>query len=133
MEFHISRAIREKLAIDGMLFSYTGNVVFANVAASRKMASQLNEARGPQADAAHTVNAGALFAMGMIDELNHALVARYREEIDPSVLAEAIRWFEAQSTPAAVERMLLAFTEQFPNVAVYRGNLSAAEWLKGRS
>ena len=31
MEFHISRAIREKLAIDGLLFSYTGNVIFANV------------------------------------------------------------------------------------------------------
>ena len=29
--------------------------------------------------------------------------------------------------------MLLTFTEQFPNVAVYRGNISAAEWLKGMS
>jgi hypothetical protein len=131
MEFHISRAIREKLAIDGMLFSYTGNVVFANVAASRKMASRLNEARGPQADAAHTVNAGALFAMGMIDELNHALVARYREEIDPSVLAEAIRWFAARIGQDNVERLLLSFVEQFPNVEVYRGKLSAAEWLAG--
>ena len=78
MEFHISRAVREKLNVDDLLFSYTGNVVFGNVAASRKLASQLNEARGPQASPENTVNAGALFAMGMIDELNHALVARYR-------------------------------------------------------
>jgi hypothetical protein len=133
MEFHISRAVREKLEIDDLLFSYTGNVVFGNVAASRKLASQLNEARGPAAGPEKTVNAGALFAMGMIDELNHALVARYRKEIDPSVLAEAIRWFAAKVEPANMERLLLTFVEQFPNVAVYRGELSAAEWLNRTS
>ena len=77
------------------------------------------------------MNAGALFAMGMIDELNHALVARYRREIDPSVLSEAIRWFAAKIEPANLERLLLAFVEQFPNVAVYQGKQTAAEWLNG--
>jgi glycosidase len=133
MEFHISRALRERLDLDELLFSYTGNVVFGNVAASRKLAQKLNDARGTEAEPAEVANAGALFAMGLIDELNHALVARYREEIDPDVLSDALRWFEARTNPAAVERMLLRFTEQFPNVAVYRGELSAAEWLKGTS
>src|SRR5271170_4945966 len=98
MEFHISRAVRDKLNTDELLFSYTGNVVFGNVAASRKLASQLNQSRGPEADPANTINAGALFAMGLIDELNHALAARYRKEIDPSVHAEAIRWFAWQTS-----------------------------------
>src|SRR6202021_1446834 len=133
MEFHISRVLRERVERGGPPFSYTGNVVFGNVAASRKLAQKLNDARGPEADAAEVANAGALFAMGLIDELNHALVARYREEIDPAVLTDAVRWFEAQSSPADVARMLLAFTEKFPNMAVYRGELSAAEWLKGTS
>ena len=35
MEFHISREIRDQLELDDVLFSYTGNVVFANVAAAR--------------------------------------------------------------------------------------------------
>src|ERR1700761_3923854 len=131
MEFHISRAVREKLNVDDLLFSYTGNVVFGNVAASRKLASQLNQARGAQADPENTVNAGALFAMGMIDERTPALAARYRKEIDPSVLSEAIRWFAAKVEPANMERLLLAFVEQFPNVAVYRGEQTAAEWLNG--
>ena len=133
MEFHISRVLRERLDLDDLLFSYTGNVVFGNVAASRKLAQKLNDVRGGEIEPARVANAGALFAMGLIDELNHALVARYRKEIDPAVLTDAVRWFEAQSTPMAVERMLLAFTEQFPNVAVYRGELSATEWLKGTS
>src|ERR1700733_7928125 len=131
MEFHISRAVREKLNVDDLLFSDTGKVCFGNVAASRKLASQLNEARGSQADPENPVNAGALFAMGMIDELNHALVARYRKEIDPSVLSEAIRCFAAKVERANMERRLLAFADQFPNVSVYRGEQTAAEWLKG--
>ena len=52
MEFHISRELRDKLELDDLLFSYTGNVVFANVAASRKLAQKLNEARGADADPA---------------------------------------------------------------------------------
>jgi hypothetical protein len=131
MEFHISRSIREALEIDGLLFSYTGNVVFANVAGSRKLAAQLNEFRGRTTDPASIVNAGALFAMGMIDELNHALVARYRKETDPSVLSEAIRWFTSKIESANLERLLLTFVEQFPNVDVYQGKLRATEWLNG--
>lgn len=131
MEFHISRAVRDKLGLSELLFSYTGNVVFGNVAASRKLAQKMNEARGADADPAGSVNAGALFAMGLIDELNHALVARYREQIDPEVLADAVRWFVSLAEPAKVEKLLLEFADQFPNVDVYRGEFTAEEWLKG--
>jgi hypothetical protein len=131
MEFHISRAVREKLDIDGLLFSYTGNVVFADVTASRKLAARLNDARGPNADPTSSVSAGALFAMGMIDELNHALAAQYRKEVDPEVLAEALRWFASKVEPANLEQLLLTFAQQFPNVVVHQGELTAAEWLNG--
>ena len=131
MEFHIARTAREKLDIDGLIFGYTGNVVFADVTASRELARRLNSLRGPEADLGNTINAGALFAMGLIDELSHALVARYRKEIDPSVHSEAIRWFASKLEPTKVEQLLLAFVEQFPSVAVYRQELTAQEWLDG--
>ncbi len=136
MEFHISRVVREAAKVDDVLFSYTGNVVFANVAASRKLAEALNQARGLDADPAGTIHAGALFAMGLIDELSHALVARYRKQVDPSVLSEATRWFAAQvdrdkTEPGKLDRLLLTFTEQFPNAQIFRGEVTAAEWLRG--
>jgi glycosidase len=131
MEFHISRAVRDRLGLDELLFSYSGNVVFGNLAAGRTLAQKMNEARGADADPAGIVNGGALFAMGLIDELNHALVARYRTDVDPNVLSEAVQWFARQGEPAELERLLLTFTQQFPNVAVYQGKLTAAEWLKG--
>ena len=130
MEFHISRSLREKLDIGDLLFSYTGNVVFGNIAASRRLVKQWNEIRGVEGET-KPLNAGALFAMGLIDELSHAMVERYRKDVDPAVLSDALRWFRGKMRPAEVERLLLAFTEQFPNVAVYRGELSAAEWLDG--
>jgi len=136
MEFHISRAVRESAGVDDTLFSYTGNVVFANVAASRKLADAMNKARDPNADPADAYNAGALFAMGLIDELSHALVAQYRRTIDPNVLRDATRWFAnqidpTQSDPGKLDRLLLAFTEQFPNAAIFRGEITAANWLRG--
>jgi len=131
MEFHISGAIRKKLNLEDLLFSFDGNVVFANVAASRTLAQRLNELQGSETDPKLQVNAGALFAMGLIDELSHALIARYRHDIDPAVMSEAVRWFSGRLTPAEIERLLLAFVEQFPGRSVYRGELSAAQWLDG--
>ena len=131
MEFHISRAQRDRLDIEGLVFGYTGNVVFANVAASRRLASRLNELREPGAGQAEPINAGALFAMGIIDELNHALIAHYRKEIDPSVHSDALRWLSERVGAENVERLLLAFVERFPGVAVYRGELTASQWLAG--
>ena len=136
MEFHISRDIREATKVDDTLFSYTGNVVFADVAASRKLAEALNRTRGADADPSRAINAGALFAMGLIDELSHALVERYRKQIDPAVLADAVRWFTAQvnsdaNKPGRLEALLRSFTERFPNAAIFRGEISAEQWLRG--
>lgn len=131
MEFHIARAVRDLAGVDEDLFSYTGNVVFANVVASRKLAQQLNVARGAESDPKRQMHAGALFAMGLIDELQHALVDAYRQQVDPAVLTAALEWFAKQTSPEQMDTLLLAFTEQFPNVAVYRKELTAAEWLRG--
>ena len=99
MEFHIARTFRDRFELRDLLFSYTGNVIFGNVAASRRLAQQMNDARvalgGPAAeeDPKSVVHAGQLFAMGLIDELSHAVVERYRAEQDPDVLADALKWF----------------------------------------
>ncbi len=135
MEFHISRSIREELDLDELLFSYTGNVVFANVAACRRLAAQLETLRLAGSDASTTdvVNAGALFAMGLIDELSHAIVQQFRREVDPDVLRDALGWMEAQSSPESVSELLLRFTGEFPNQAVLTGATTAAEWLAGET
>ena len=47
MEFHIARSVRERLGVPELLFSYTGNVVFANVAAARRLALAISSSIPP--------------------------------------------------------------------------------------
>ncbi|MEZ2348391.1 alpha-amylase family glycosyl hydrolase [Terriglobus sp. RCC_193] len=137
MEFHIARVFRDRFQLRDLLFSYTGNVIFANVAASRRLAQQMNDARvamgGPtaQEDPNAVVHAGQLFAMGLIDELSHAVIERYRKQQDPDVLKDALRWFGERVGTSNVDALLLSFTERFPNIAIYNGKLTAKEWLAG--
>jgi hypothetical protein len=134
MEFHIARAFRDQFQLRDLLFSYTGNVIFGNVAASRRLAQQMNDARaasGAPQEPASVVHAGQLFAMGLIDELSHAIIERYRKQQDPSVLSDALRWFSNRAGAKNLDALLLSFTERFPNVAVYNGKLTAKQWLAG--
>ncbi|HEV2274915.1 MAG TPA: alpha-amylase family glycosyl hydrolase [Acidobacteriaceae bacterium] len=131
MEFHVSRKARQTYEFNRALFAFSGNVIFANLSASREFARRMNQVRGAERDPARTVQPGALYAMGMIDELSHALVAYYRKQLDPSSLDDALAWFEAQLGQPTVEKTLLAFVEHFPPVAVYRGEQEPAAWLQG--
>ena len=133
MEFHISRSIRERIDLDDMLFSFTGNVIFANVTASRKLAERLNALEEADTAPEKTISAAELFAMGLIDELSHALIAKYRETIDPRVLEEGLRYLAMQIGPIERDRLLLTFSEEFPTVDVFKKKLTARQWLAGRT
>lgn len=131
MEFHISKGARDRYNFAATLFSYTGNVVFANVSASREFAHRMNQVRDAQNHPERAVHAGALYAMGLIDEASHVLIARYRKEFDPAVMTDALAWFSESIGPRALDRLLLTFVDQFPGASVYRGAETAKEWLAG--
>src|SRR5450631_2588232 len=71
MEFHISRTARERYRFADTLFSFNGNVVFADLAACRAFAYQMNQVREAHLHPDRAVHAGQLFAMGLIDEASH--------------------------------------------------------------
>jgi glycosidase len=129
MEFHISRKARERYGFAESLFSYNGNVILANLPACREFAHRMNQIRDVQKNPDQAVHAGQLFAMGLIDEASHVLMARYREQFDPEVMTAALDWFGAQVGTDNLEKMLLAFVEQFPGQSVARGRETPAQWL----
>jgi glycosidase len=131
MEFHISRDVRNRYQFADTLFSFTGNVVFANAAASRELAHRMNQVRDVQKHPERVVNAGALYAMGLIDEASHAVMASYRQRFDPNVMVDALTFFSEQIGPQELEKLLLTFVEQFPGNSVYRGEQTPKEWLAG--
>jgi glycosidase len=131
MEFHISRNARERYQFAESLFSYTGNVVFANMPACREFAHRMNVVREVEKHPERAVHAGQLYAMGLIDEASHVLMARYREQFDPEVMTAALAWLSAQVGPEALDTMLLTFVEQFPGISVIRGLETPRQWLAG--
>ena len=133
MEFHISRKARERYKFAESLFSYTGNVVFANVAACREFAHRMNMVRDVEKSPELAVHAGKLYAMGLIDEASHVLMARYREQFDPAVMTSALDYFAEQVGEEALDKMLLTFVEHFPGTSVLRGMETPKQWLTGQT
>jgi len=129
MEFHISRSARDRYQFSDTLFSYDGNVVFANMAACRAFAHRMNQVRQADKHPDLAVHAGALYAMGLIDEAMHMVMARYREQFDSKVLTDALHWFGSQVGPEELDKMLLTFVEHFPGSTIIRGHDTPQQWL----
>jgi hypothetical protein len=131
MEFHIARSARERYQFTELLFSFAGNVVFADLAACRAFAYRMNQVREVEKYPELAVHAGKLYAMGLIDEASHLLMARYREQFDPAVMTSALDFFSAQVGDEALDKLLLAFVEHFPGISVMRGQETPRQWLAG--
>jgi glycosidase len=131
MEFHISRSARERYQFSESLFSFNGNVVFADMPACRTFAYRMNQVREVEKNPDLAIHAGALFAMGMIDEASHMVIARYREQFDRSVMADALSWFASQTGSDELDKLLLTFVEHFPGSTVIRGDETPQQWLRG--
>jgi len=131
MEFHISRDARERYQFNKSLFSFNGNVVFASMRACREFAYRMNLVRDAARHPERAVHAGSLYAMGLIDEASHALMARYREQFDPEVMTAALSWFASHVGADALDLMLLTFVEHFPGSTVISGEETAQQWLAG--
>src|SRR3990172_1874194 len=113
-EFHVSRLSRDRYAFDQSLFTFNGNVVFANFHAARMFAEKMNQKRDLVNFPERAVKAGQINAMGLLDEILHVVVARYREQKVPTVMTQALAWLEKDLTPQQINAALLAFTLEFP-------------------
>ena len=124
MEFHIARKARERYQFAESLFSYTGNVVFANLAACREFAlpHQQGARRGKASGAGGSCRPA----------LRHGADRRGQPCAD-GALPRALRSrgddrrsglvFRAWWAPSRWSKMLLTFVEQFPGISVMRGQL----------
>lgn len=130
MEFHVSRQARDRYRFDRSLFSFAGNVMLLNPAASREFAQRMNLVRDAEKRPEQTIHPGALFSMGLIDELSHVVIHFYRTRLDPRAMTDALAWFEGRMGADALDAALRGFVERFPSTEVYRGGLSAAQWLR---
>ena len=126
MDFHISRQARDHYKFDETLFSYNGNVIFANFHASRVFAQKINTTKDLANYPEHAIKASQINAMGLIDEIFHHCFALYRQSKNPKVLEQALTVIEKQFGKARTHNLFLMFLNQFPPMTVYK-NLETPE------
>jgi glycosidase len=132
-EFHISRQSRDRYRFAETLFAISGNVIFADFHAARIFAQKMNQQRDLVRHPEQVVKAGQINAMGLIDELLHLLARQYRMQVNPQALELALIWLEDQLGKQEIDKALRHFSDQFPPLAVYRGQSNIDEYLEGRT
>ncbi|NPV77908.1 MAG: alpha-amylase [Anaerolineae bacterium] len=129
MEFHISRQARDRYQFDESLFTFSGNVIFANFQAARRFAQKINASHDLHLAPQRAVKAGQINAMGLIDEILHFVISLYRREKNPIVMKQAYAWLEEKVGKNALEKALYEFCREFPPLAVYQQNTTLEAYL----
>ncbi len=133
MEFHISRKARDLYQFDESLFSLSGNVIFLNFHGARVFAQRMNEKRDLINFPDRAIRAGQINAMGLVDEILHYLVGLYRIEKNADVMQEALGWLYGKFGKQEVDKTLRKFADEFPAIAVYRGEVELDAYFEGES
>ncbi|MCL2244338.1 MAG: alpha-amylase family glycosyl hydrolase [Treponema sp.] len=128
MEFHIDRNVRKEFNLNDSLFSLTGNVFLADVKQTRELTARFNSKQDP-AQPQRFLKAGELYAMGLIDEILHYVVALYRRQVQGDVFETALNRLQSNLGKEKTSDLLSAFSGQFPPRSVYKGKETIDEYL----
>jgi glycosidase len=128
-EFHISKNVRQQCNFDETLFASTGNAIFADFKAVHKFQTKLNELFDRRGQSEKKVSAGSLNAMGLIDEIFHYVCMIFRRDKAPDTFKNLLADLDQNFTREKIDELLLQFMDEFPPLEVYRGKISAAEFL----
>jgi glycosidase len=123
-DFHVRRAARDAHGWDESLFTLRGDVVFTSLAGAHRFVLAVN-----QKDPGAHLQASEVNAMGLIHEVFHAVIRRYRSGVPGAFGALTAGLREALGDD--LDRTLLAFVDAYPPPAVYKGELTVAEYLAG--
>ncbi len=132
-ELHVRREARERYHLADALFTLSGNAILPNLRAVRALAATMTAERRAAGSVDPVVAPGSLNAMGLIDEILHAVVAVYREHEDPEAVDDALDHLDEVLGTAVVDEVLRRFTADFPPLAVHHGELTPEAYLAGET
>ena len=130
MEFHISSSARDKYEFDQVIFAKRGNVIFSNYHAAQKFAEKIKSVRQSEGQDTENVSSGDLFAMGLLDEIYHFLLEKYRKEVYPAAYDEGFVFLGERITSPNVDLTLEKFNTYFAPLQVYTGQVTTKEYLE---
>lgn len=129
MEFHISRKARDNYQFDQSLFTFNGNIIFADFHAAREFAQKINQKRDLVNFPEKAASAGDINAMGLIDEIMHYVISLYREDFNPELPNDLYQWVQENVGEKELEQTILEFSQAFPAKNVYQNSISVEDYL----
>ena len=133
MEFHISRQARKRYSFEESLFSFNGNVIFANFHAARAFAQKMNQVRNVAENPQLIVRSGQINAMGLIDEIFHHIIALYRARANPALYVNLLEKLEKDIGRRKLNAALRSFLKEFPPQPVYQGQMDVSAFMQAET
>ncbi len=128
-EFNLSRAARETYGFNDALFSSTGNQISSRIQSIRDLVHSMNRHRDVTVNPERVVHVSSVNALGLMDQLFHHLLLRYREDHETGLFEHLLDELYAAVGKKEVNAVLHSFTDEFPPVDVYRELLTTDAYL----
>ncbi|MDR2542994.1 MAG: alpha-amylase [Treponema sp.] len=128
MEFHINRDVRLEHSLKDSLFSLSGNVALIDLKQCRELTAKFNAKQDP-AHPEKFIKAGDLYAMGLIDEILHYVVALYQAQVQDDIFETALNRLDTNLGKDKTDGLLNAFSVQFPPRDVYKNEKTVEQYL----
>lgn len=128
----VLREIRTKYDLDDLVYSERGNLIFdGNIHRVRLLVQKMNKRRDLINYPELAVKTGKINAVGLIFEINHHILQRYKQDNELSdlniTLLERIRKrFELDSIKSTMELLI----KEFPPQKIYNNEISVDEFLE---
>ncbi len=129
-EFHISKQSRDKYQFEESLFETNGSALVGNFHAARLLANKINTERDLLNHPESAVKASDIYAIGLMDEIFHFILRRYREEVQADVFIEAVKNLERNLGVEKTQQLFSAFITAFPPQAVYHQKQTLSTYLE---
>ncbi|MDD3845393.1 MAG: alpha-amylase family glycosyl hydrolase [Syntrophorhabdaceae bacterium] len=129
----MSRRARDTYRFSDPLFTLSGNIIFTNFLAARTFAQEINKKRDLILYPESAIRAGALIAMGLIDEILHYVVGTYVDATQKDIMAHALSHLETKLGREEMERVIRQFSDEFPPLGVYQRKTTIDEYLRGQT
>ncbi|MDP1546545.1 MAG: alpha-amylase family glycosyl hydrolase, partial [Anaerolineales bacterium] len=120
-----SRASRLKYNFSQDFFRPDGHVIFSDLASARAFAAQMTARRGDP------VPATDLYAISLLDEAYHILLKHFYSRYT-GIIGRAMGMLQS-NLGSKYDLTLTRFTEEFPPLSVFRGEVTAGVYLATKS
>ena len=128
--FHISKDARKKYGFSKEIFTISGNVIFQDFNSAKEFAFKINQKRNSK-NPQDIINAGEIYAMGLVDEIFHHIIDIYVSTVAPTLIKDGMKYVDIKTK--SIDNTLFSFCEHFPPLPIFEEKISIESFFSEKS